>query len=93
MILIIGQNNGFFFYENIYKNFKSNKNCFFLIYEKLSNPNYIESLLKEIKLDNFENMNFNYFKNFNKNQINISFNSDIYENSINIYNKFVSLKT
>ena len=83
----------FFFYENIYKNYKSNKNCFFLIYEKLSNPSYIESLLKEIKLDNFENMNFNYFKNFNKNEINIDFDAEIYENSINIYNKFISLKT
>ena len=42
------------------------KNCFFVIYEELTNPNYIKMLLEKINLDKVENLDLSYFKNSNK---------------------------
>jgi len=76
------------FYKNILKNYQSQKNCFFLIYENLSNSSYITELIKNFNLDNKEKLNLIFFKNSNKQKINIKFDYHAYENAINIYKKF-----
>jgi len=78
-----------FFYENIYKNYQSCKNCFFVIYEEFTNPNYIKMLLEKINLNKVENLDLNYFKNSNKKEIDINFDNITYENALNIYKKFI----
>ena len=80
----------FLFYKNIFKNYHSYKNCIFLIYEELTNPNYIKMLLEKINLDQVENLNLNYFKNSNKKIKNINFDSVVYENALNVYKKFIN---
>ena len=49
------------FYEFIYKKFQSYESCYFVIYEELVNPNYVEKILNNkfslkdiIPLDQFE---------------------------------------
>ena len=79
-----------FFYENIYKNNQSFKNCFFVIYEELSNPNYIKMLMEKINLDKVENLDLGNFINSNKKEIDINFDNNTYENALNIYKKFTS---
>ena len=82
----------YLFYQKIYLNYKSYKNCFFLIYEKLSDPNYIESLLKKIGVNKTHTIDLNYFKNSNKQEVNKNFNLINYENAVEIYKKFTSIK-
>ena len=77
-----------FFYENIYQKYKSYNNCFFLIYEELSNPKYIESLIEKINLKKEKNINLNYFKNSNKEKIDIEYNENILNEAVKIYKKF-----
>ena len=76
------------FYENIFEKLFNKKNCFFLIYEKLQNENYLKSILERIKINKKLIKNFKHFKNSNKNNLNLSFNEDLYKNCLNIYKKF-----
>ena len=76
----------------IQKNYHSYKNCIFLIYEELTNPNYIKTFLEKINLDQVENLNLNYFKNSNKKIKDINFDSIVYENALNVYKKFKMVK-
>ena len=76
------------FYENIFEKLFNKKNCFFLIYEKLQNENYLKSILERIKINKKLIKNFEHFKNSNKNNLNLSFNEDLYKNCLNIYKKF-----
>ncbi len=78
------------FYENVYKKYYSYKSCFFVIYEELTNSNYIKILLEKINFDRDENLDLNYFKNFNKKEIDIDFDNINYANALNIYKKFKS---
>jgi len=73
------------FYQNILKNYQSYDNCFFIIYEELTNPNYVKMLLEKINLNQVENLNLNYFKNSNKKEIGIDYVKDAYENAKDIY--------
>ena len=77
------------FYEKIFKDFQFNQNCFFLIYEELSNPNYIEKLLEKIGLHKNKNINLNYFKNSNKKKIDTNFNQKNFEHAMKVYEKFI----
>ncbi len=77
------------FYEKILKNYQPYKNCFFIIYEELSNTNHIQKLLKKINLDKEEKLNLNYFKNSNK-KVDIDFDINTYQNALNIYKKFTN---
>src|SRR5210317_293944 len=63
----------FLFYKDIYNKYQSYTNCYFVLYEELTNTNYIKLLLKKINFSEFENINLNYFKNFNKKEINVNF--------------------
>ena len=81
------------FYQNISKNYQSNNNCFFIIYEELNNVNYIKKLLEKINFDEIDNINLNYFKNSNKKKIDIDCANNTYKNAKDIYiefkNKFI----
>jgi hypothetical protein len=78
----------FLFYSNILKKYQSNENCFFIVYEKLSNPDYVKNLLEKINLDKNEKLDLNFFKNSNK-KINIDFDANIYQSAVNIYKEFI----
>ena len=76
------------FYHDILKNYQSYDNCFFIIYEELTNQNYLKVLLEKIYFNQVENLNLNYFKNSNKKEIDIDYAKDIYENAKDIYTDF-----
>ena len=79
----------YLFYQNIFNTYQTYKNCFFVIYEKLINPNYIKEILKKINLNQNEKIKLNYFKNSNKKNINIAFSKHNFENAKNLYKKFL----
>ena len=54
------------FYKNILNQYQSYTNCHFVVYEELTNANYIKTLLVKINFDKIENIDLNYFKNSNK---------------------------
>ena len=76
------------FYQDILKNYQSFDNCFFIIYEELTNQNYLKVLLEKINFNQVENLNLNYFKNSNKKEIDIDYAKDVYENAKDIYTDF-----
>ena len=76
------------FYKDIYNKYQSYTNCYFVLYEELTNANYIKTLLKKINFSEFENINLNYFKNSNKKEIERKYSLDKYKKTIEIYNSF-----
>ena len=78
----------YLFYQNIYDNYKSHKNCYFIIYENLANQNYLKVLIKKINLNQVENLNLNYFKNSNQKDIDVKYEKSIYQKSKNLYKSF-----
>ena len=76
------------FYKDIYNKYQSYTNCYFVLYEELTNTNYIKLLLKKINFNEFENINLNYFKNSNKKEINVNFSNSVYENASRVYSDF-----
>ena len=76
------------FYKDIYNKYQSYTNCYFVLYEELTNANYIKTLLKKINFSEFENINLNYFKNSNKKEIERKYSLDKYKKTIEIYNNF-----
>ena len=83
----------FLFYQNIYKNYQSYNNCFFLIYEKLTDPIYLKMFLQKVNLEKIENYNLMYFINSNKKEIDTKFDNFIYEKAKVLYKKFLLLQT
>ena len=77
------------FYEFIYKKFQSYENCYFSVYEELDNPNYVEKILKKINLEKDENIDLQYFRNSNKNELNIKYDKNIFDKSQLLYQKFL----
>jgi hypothetical protein len=77
----------YLFYQNILKNYQFYSNCIFIIYEELTNPNYVKMLLKKININKVENLNLNYFKNSNKEEIetDIDYAKNTYDNAKNLY--------
>ena len=78
----------FLFYKNIFNKYNSYKNCHFIIYEKLTNPNYLIKLLQKLKLTEIKDLNLKFFKNSNRKSMNLDFSKNNYKNAINIYCKF-----
>ena len=78
-------------YQNIFKKYQYHKNCLFIIYEKLNNSDYLETIIEKIGLKN-ENLNLNYFMNSNKSQINILFDKNNYNKAKLLYKNFIHLK-
>ena len=78
----------YLFYKNILKSYQTYNNCFFIIYEELTNLNYVKMLLEKINLNQVEKLNPNYFKNSNKKEIDINYTKDTYNNAKDIYMNF-----
>ena len=77
------------FYEFIYKKFQSYENCYFSVYEELDNPNYVEKILKKINLEKDKNIDLQYFRNSNKNELDIEYDKNIFDKSKLLYQKFL----
>lgn len=75
----------YLFYDNIFKTYQAYNNCFFIIYEELTNKNYLEKILENISLIGIKKLDLNYFKNSNKKEINIKFSEDNFKKSENLY--------
>ena len=78
----------FLFYRNILNKYQSYKNCHFVVYEKLTDANYLKKLLKKINFSKIEDIDINYLKNLNKEKINTYYSKDIFENANKLYNNF-----
>ena len=76
------------FYQNILNKYQFYNNCHFIIYEELTNADYIKKLLDKINLNKIENIDLNYFKNSNKKEIDKEYSIDIYKNASRVYNDF-----
>ena len=76
------------FYQNILNKYQLYKNCHVIIYEELTNINYIKNLLEKINFDKIKNIDFNYFKNSNKKEIEREYSQGNYKKAIEIYNNF-----
>ena len=76
------------FYKYIFKKYRENENCHFLIYEELINPNYARGFLKSININFTDNDNLSFFKNSNKKEIDLDYSREIYEDAKNVYIKF-----
>ena len=76
------------FYEDIYNMYQSYPNCYFVLYEELTNANYLKSLLEKINLNRFENIDLNYFINSNEQDINIKYSKSTYVNAKKVYSNF-----
>jgi hypothetical protein len=78
----------FLFYKDTYNKYQPYTNCYFVLYEELTNANYIKKLLDKINFDKIENIDLNYFKNSNKKEIDKEYSIDIYKNASKVYNDF-----
>ena len=76
------------FYQNILNQHQSYTNFHLVIYEELTNPNYIKTLLEKINFDKIASLDLSYFKNSNKQNISIDFSKSVYKNACNLYNDF-----
>ena len=77
------------FYEFIYTKFQSYENCYFVIYEKLVNPNYVEKILKKINLEKNKSIDLQFFRNSNKKEINIEYDKNLFDKSQLLYQNFL----
>ena len=77
------------FYEFIYSKFQSYENCYFVVYEELENPNYVEKILKKINLEKDKNIDLQFFRNSNKKELNIVYDKNIFDKSQLIYQNFL----
>ena len=80
------------FYEEIYRKYKFNSNCNFILYERLTDTNYIEILKKKLSLQNDQNEKLDYFLNSNKENLNFNFNETNYKNAQLFYQNFSANK-
>ena len=76
------------FYKNILNKYKYHNKCIFIIYEELTNINYLKILLKKINVNQDKILNLNYFKNSNKQKIDNFHAESIYDEAQYIYNDF-----
>ena len=76
------------FYQNIFNKYRLYKNCHFVIYEELTNLNYLNDLLVRINCNNIKNIDLDFFKNSNKEEIEKKYSLGEYEKAIDLYNKF-----
>ena len=80
------------FYELIYKKFKSYTNCYFVIYEELNNPNYVEKILKTINYKKNKNIDLQFFKILNKKEVSLEYDKNILNKSQLLYKDFLQTK-
>ena len=82
----------YLFYKFIYKKFQFYENCYFVIYEELVNPNYVEKILKKINLEKNQNIDLHFFINSNKKDMNIKYDKNIFDKSQLLYQNFYESK-
>jgi hypothetical protein len=78
----------YLFYKYIHDKFQSQGNCHFVVYEKLDNPNYVKKILKKTNLEKNNNIDLQFFINFNKKELNIEYDKNIANKSHLIYQNF-----
>lgn len=78
----------YLFYENIFNRYQYYKNCHFIVYEELTNSNYVKTIIEKLNSDGFQNINLKYFKNSNKLNLDIEYSKDIYEKTKILYENF-----
>ncbi len=78
------------FYQNILNQYESYFNCHIIIYEELTNTNYIKKILEKINLKS-DILRLNYFKNSNNKEILNKYDKTNYDKAKSIYQKFLSL--
>ena len=76
------------FYDGVFEKYKNHTNCFFIIYEKLIDPNYIKILLEKINLSYNDSLDLNFFKNANKKEIKADYSTDTYKKAKIVYENF-----
>jgi hypothetical protein len=76
-----------FFYSKIYKNFKNDKFCKFIIFENLFNETYILEVLKKI---NIEKVKKELLKKPIKKEIKEPYDIEMLEKNLILYNMFIS---
>tara|TARA_B100000242_G_C43018400_1_gene473766 strand:+ start:507 stop:1466 length:960 start_codon:yes stop_codon:yes gene_type:complete len=81
----------YLFYEFIYKKFQSSENCYFIIYEELDSPIYVEKILKKLNLKINKNIDLQFFKNSNKKKLNIEYDKNVFDKSLLLYQKFFQI--
>ena len=75
------------FYLNILNKYRNAENCFFILYENLSTFKTVKNLANKINID--ENIpTHTVFKNLNKKQIFVEYDSKIYNEAYKIYNNY-----
>ena len=79
------------FYDNILNKYRYSKYCNFVIYENLTEINYLKNLIKKVNLKNFNKLNLDYFKNSNKKKVDIEFDKYNYNYAKSIYQKFINI--
>jgi len=77
------------FYDFIHQKFKSYENCYFVIYEELVNPNYVEKILKKINLEKNKKIDLLFFRNSNKKELNIKYDRNLFEKSQLLYQNYL----
>ena len=76
------------FYQDILNKYFDHENCYFILYEELTNFDYMKKLLKKINIVDSSNINLNYFKNFNKQIIESNFDTFTHQNAKQTYINF-----
>ena len=79
----------YLFYEFIYKKFQSYKNCYFIIYEELIDPIYVEKIIRKINLEKDKNIDLQFFRNSNKKELNVEYDMNIFDKSQLLYQNFL----
>ena len=59
-----------------------------VVYEELTNTNYIKKLIETLNINRLDNLNFNYFRNSNKKMIDINYDENNYQKAVILYDKF-----
>ena len=78
------------FYKFIYNKFQSYENCYFVVYEELDNPNYVEKIIKKINLEKDKSIDLQFFRNSNKKELNLRYNKNVYDKGKLIYESFLN---
>ena len=78
----------YLFYKNIFNSYNNHNNCKYVDYSKLTDHNYVKTLLKWVKLENLKIKNIDFFKNSYKKDLELKIDKNLYEKSKELYLKF-----
>ena len=78
----------YLFYKNIFNSYNDYNNCKYVDYSKLTDHNYVKTLLEWVKSENLEVKNKDFFKNSDKKNLKLKIDKNLYEKSKELYLKF-----